>query len=379
MHMSNEVENETVADTSLSVVITTDWAKELPAQIHWNYEQLKASLEKTLEPLKNMVLEKTDENVKFAKAKRAEINKLGKTLLDARVGTKKRVLAPFLDFEEKANALIDMCEEASAGFDEFVKAAEAEAKGKKWEDIKAYLFARMDEEMSQYGDMREKSLDAFKAFCKGNARWLNATYKMMDIQAEIDAEIARCIEAYNNIVEMYTSEYDGAYLAIAKEEIVKDFDSGRVTLLVSRKHREHERILAEEKAKMELAAKRKAAAEEAAAEAERNRLIHEAAEKAKEAARLEAERVRAEAEAEEQKRRAEEAERQLAERSKEDEKPSVPANCVCIDRDELECIKRILNRNVNRFSTYDEMATAWSNEYCGVAMKDWMFSQKKGA
>jgi len=362
--MKQETTHETENSTALSVVITTDWAKELPAQIHWNYDELKASLEKTLEPLKNMVLEKNDDNVKFAKTKRAEINKLGKMLLEARVGTKKRVLAPYLDFEDKANALIAMCDEASNGFDEFVKEAEAEANGRKWEEIKKYLFERINEEMSEDG-LHSRALEHFKEFCHGNVKWLNATYKMTEIHAEIDAEISKCLEAYRNVVEMYTVEYDGHYLDIAKEEIVKDFDVGRVTLCVSKKHREHERILAEEKAKIELEARRKAQ-EEAAKEDERRRLeVEEMARKAKEAAEKEA----AERKASESPQTGDETQ---SERSGDGQD-----GFVRVGVDEWNEIQKILNRNVNRFGDYESMTSAWSSEYEGVAMKDWMFAQRK--
>ena len=72
--MSEETGNK--AAESVELVVYTDLAKELPKQIAFNYDELKADLQKTLEPLKGLVLEKTEENKKYAKNKRAAVNKV---------------------------------------------------------------------------------------------------------------------------------------------------------------------------------------------------------------------------------------------------------------------------------------------------------------
>lgn len=264
----------------LSVVITTDLTKELPAQIAWNYENLKAELAKTLEPLHGLVLTKDDDGIKFAKEKRAYVNKLGKMLTDARVSTKKAFLKPFEDFEEKANELITMCRNASGEFDVFVKDAENEQKEKKRQEYTEYLHSRLIEVFA--GDEETLKSRFWNEFLASEPRWLNATYKITQIKGEIDAKVDDVKKAIDTVESLFGS--DAEVIEKARIEIKKDFNLTNTVNAVKAYRAEQRRIrdseearrareeqarkdkeAAMEAAKRELEEKRKAAAANAAA------------------------------------------------------------------------------------------------------------------
>lgn len=241
--MSNEG-TENAATGELSVIITTDFAKELPAAIAWNYENLKAELEKTLEPLRGLVLTKDDDGIKFAKAKRAYVNKLSKMINDAKVSTKKKFLAPYEDFEIKAKELIEICSKASSEFDVFVKDAEIEMKANKQKEISEYLAARVAEEFANDKDSRESPF--WTTFAKADPRWLNATYKITTVKSEIDVKIDECKKSIENIEALFGG--DPEVIEKARIEIKKDFDLARVVSAVKQYREEQDRIRKSEEA-----------------------------------------------------------------------------------------------------------------------------------
>lgn len=232
------MDNENKTSEELSVQIYTDFKTALPDTIKWNYDNLKKSLEESLAPLHGLVLSKDAEGIKFAKGKRAAINKMMNLILDARVETKKKYLAPFEDFEQKANALITMCRTASGEFDSFVKNCEIEIKNAKKVRIHEYLAHAVK---TAFGEHSECFNSQFWGFYENSSpRWLNATYKDTDIHAEIDAKVADCKKAYEGVLVFF--EHDAELKEKALIEVVKDFDLNRVITEINRYKEERERI-----------------------------------------------------------------------------------------------------------------------------------------
>lgn len=267
-------ENTNTNNGELSVQIYTDFKTALPETIKWNYDNLHKSLEDALAPLHGLVLKKDEEGIKFAKGKRAAINKMMNLILEARVETKKRYLAPFEDFEQKANALIAMCRTASGEFDSFVKACEEEAKNAKRKRIHEYLVEKV---LTKLGVNTPSANSPYWAtYENSNPRWMNATYKFIDIAKEIDARVDEAYKAVCGAKMFFES--DAALLEKAMIEVVKDFDMNRVIQCINAYKEEQKRISeaaerrrieteaaeqkkaeAMERAKAELANKREAA------------------------------------------------------------------------------------------------------------------------
>lgn len=137
-----------------------------------NYDELKRQLVEKVDTYKNMVY--SDENIKQAKADRAALNKLSKAIGDERKRVKELLLDPYKDFEIKCKELETIVDEASKNIDVQVKAFEEKEDNEKLGKIVAY-FASV---VGEYNEL----LDFDLIFDK---RWLNKTYSMSNIEADI--------------------------------------------------------------------------------------------------------------------------------------------------------------------------------------------------
>ncbi len=142
------------------------------APVKFNYEELKAQLTTKVENYKNIVY--TEDTMKEAKTDRANFNKLVKALNDEKIRVKNIVLQPFTPFEKQCNELIELAKDGSNHIDIQVKQFEQKVKDEKLQQIVNYFI----ENVGDYKDL----IDFDKIF---NDRWLNATYKMEQIEKDI--------------------------------------------------------------------------------------------------------------------------------------------------------------------------------------------------
>lgn len=150
-----------------------------PQAPQFNFEELKREISARVEKYTNLVY--TEEQVKFAKADRAELNKLRKALNDERIRLEKEYMLPFNAFKGQVMELIgiidkpvQMIDKQLAEFDEMRQREKAEAV--------AALFAEKD----------------FPAWLRieqiRQPKWKNASCSLSQIGAEMD-EIKARIEA----------------------------------------------------------------------------------------------------------------------------------------------------------------------------------------
>lgn len=149
---------------------------QLPAEIQFNFDEIKAEISEKLQKFENLVY--TDEQIKEAKADRSSLNKLKKALQDEKVRRKKEYLKPFEDFENKINEIIKLIDAPVGLIDKQVKEFEEKKKADKRTEIGAYW------ETTEHPEWLVLS----KIF---GERWLNATYTMKQIQADINGWINR--------------------------------------------------------------------------------------------------------------------------------------------------------------------------------------------
>lgn len=140
--------------------------------IKFNFEQLKQEITTKVENYKNIVY--SEENIKEAKADRANFNKLAKALNDEKIRVRNTVLEPYLPFEKQCNELIDLVKEASTHADTQIKSYEQQIKDEKLKQIMNFFL----ENVGDYADLINFD-DIY------NERWLNATYKMEQIEKDI--------------------------------------------------------------------------------------------------------------------------------------------------------------------------------------------------
>lgn len=149
---------------------------QLPAEIQFNFDEIKAEISEKLQKFENLVY--TDEQIKEAKADRSSLNKLKKALQDEKIRRKKEYLKPFEDFENKINEIIKLIDAPVGLIDKQVKEFEEKKKADKRTEIGAYW------ETTEHPEWLVLS----KIF---DERWLNATYTMKQIQADITGWINR--------------------------------------------------------------------------------------------------------------------------------------------------------------------------------------------
>lgn len=114
---------------------------QLPEQILFNYEELKAELTEKVQHYETLVY--TDDQIKEAKADRATLNKLKKALSDERIRREREYMQPFNEFKSRINEIISIIDKPVAVIDKQIKEYEDTKKQEKLEEIKK-LWSEME-------------------------------------------------------------------------------------------------------------------------------------------------------------------------------------------------------------------------------------------
>jgi len=147
-------------------------------EITVNYEQLKTALGQRLENYKNMTY--SENEIDIAKKDRANLNKLDSAIKGKITEIRKELLDPFTVAEKELKELSSMVKETSILIDNQVKSFESKEQEEKRELIKKVFDAYV-------GDL--KDLILFDIIF--NPRWLNKTYTMKKIEADINHLIVK--------------------------------------------------------------------------------------------------------------------------------------------------------------------------------------------
>lgn len=199
---------------------------QLPAPITFNYEELKQELLAKVSVYETMIY--SEDQIKLAKADRANLNRLKKALNDERIRREKEYMLPFNTFKKQVNEIIRIIDKPCAVIDKQVKEYEEQQREEKMEAIKAYW---NDKQSIFDEDDLIKILDQ---------KWLNASVSMKAIQDSIDtriAEIDKDLAVIRNLP---------AFAFEAEQMYLQTLDLGRA---ISGAHRLQE--MAEKKAAIE--------------------------------------------------------------------------------------------------------------------------------
>lgn len=213
----------------------------IPEKISFNYEELKAELTEKVAFYETLVY--TDDQVKDAKADRATLNKLKKTLNDERIRREKEYIQPFNEFKAHVNEIIGIIDKPIAVIDKRVKEFEDQKKANKQKDIEE-LFASI-------GFQSFVTLDKIQ-----DPKWLNASVSMKSIEEQMRAR-------------MYQIGDDVFTLSQLQEFGFEATEVYKQTLDINKAIKEAQRMAEIAKAKAEAEAKKKAAEESRKAEEER--------------------------------------------------------------------------------------------------------------
>ena len=228
----------------------------IPEKIDFNYEELKAELISKVSFYETLVY--TDDQIKDAKADKANLNKLKKALNDERIRKEKEYMQPFNVFKAQINEIIGIIDKPIAVIDEQVKAFDEKRKAEKQKAIEE-LFATIG---FQNFVTLEKIWDP---------KWLNASTSMKSIEDQMRSKM---YEIGNGVLTLSQLPEFG----FEATEVFKD------TLDINKAISEDKRMSEIAKAKAEAEARRKAAEEvrKAAEEARRAEEERKAQERAAE-------------------------------------------------------------------------------------------------
>jgi len=162
-------------------------ALQLPEKISFNYEELKTGLEEKVSMYETIVY--TDDQIKDAKADKANLNKLKKALNDERIRREKEYMEPFNDFKSKVNEIISIIDKPIAVIDRQVKAYEEAQKETKFREIHDYFITR---------ELPDDMPGLFEKIFSD--KWLNASVSMKSIREEINSRLEQ-IEMDMRIIE----------------------------------------------------------------------------------------------------------------------------------------------------------------------------------
>ena len=228
---------------------------EMPAALEFNYEEIKAALTEKIHVYETMVY--GEDQIKQAKADRADLNKLKDALNDERKRREKEYMAPFAEFKTKIDELIGIIAKPVAIIDQQVKDYERKKKEEKREAI--------------LGLFNELGFPDYYPFEKAfNEAWLNTSCSMARVKEDLKTLLMKDEKAVETINAL--PEYSFEAMEIYKktldlsDAITKATEMGRIAKAkkeaeeAAARKAELERVAAEQRRAEEEA--RKAAAEQ---------------------------------------------------------------------------------------------------------------------
>lgn len=212
---------------------------QLPEQITFNYEELKQELQEKVSLYETLVY--TDEQIKEAKADKANLNKLKKALNDERIRREREYMEPFNDFKAKINEIIGIIDKPVAVIDKQVKEFEEKQKQEKLAKIKDY-----------YCHIEEPDLHWLELPAIYDAKWLNASVSMKSIQEEITARLEQIKNDLATLSDLPEFGFEATEVYKTTLDLNKALNEGRRLSEIQKRKAEYEaeqaRLAAEKEA-----------------------------------------------------------------------------------------------------------------------------------
>lgn len=238
------VQSEIVPAGKMEFRLINPTEKGFIQTIKWNKEELEAAVRGKIASYQNVVY--TEDNIKQAKADRAELNKLKKAIDERRKKVKELVTQPYDTFKGEVDSVLELIDEPITLIDKQIKEFENRQKEQKKEKLKKTYEETI-------GDLAEV-LPFEKVF---DTRYLNQTFKLATAQAEIKEKIERVRTDLETIDSL-----ESKYKLNAKDVYIKTLDLSKALAENKRLSDLEEKLEAEKRRKAEEEAERKRQAEE---------------------------------------------------------------------------------------------------------------------
>lgn len=191
----------------LEMRMTTDLATELPKEIGFNFDELKAELEKRLDHYNHLVV--TEDAIQEARTDRANLRKLKEAIEDRRKEVKKESEKPYNAFKKKVDELTALIDKPVAAIDKQIKAFEDSEKAAKRKEVEAAYAEIVPENLREIIPF-ERILDS---------KWLNKTTSMKSVRAALEDKAKRV-----NVDMALIDGVNPKYMAAVRTMYIKTLD-----------------------------------------------------------------------------------------------------------------------------------------------------------
>lgn len=186
----------------MELIMKTDIEKSIPAKIEFNFDEMKAELVQKMEYYNTLVV--TEDGIIDAKADKAFLNNLSKTLNDSRIKQERTYMQPFKSYKAKVDELIALMKEPITAIDKQIAAFEDKEKQDKLDGITTFYTTNI-------GDLMEV-LPLEKILPQ---KWANKSMTLLAVTQEIINTIMTVrtdLKAIEGINLEYETQVKIAYL-----------------------------------------------------------------------------------------------------------------------------------------------------------------------
>ena len=218
---------------------------EQPAIIDFNFDELKQELTERVQVYKTAIYD--DNQIKQAKADRADLNRLKKALNDERIRREKEYLKPFNEFKSKINEIIKIIDEPVAVIDQQIKDYEDRLREEKRIAIEEFYCEELRE------DLTTRPPEWVKISAIWDDRWLNASVSMAAVKKEITDKVTHINEDVQTLQDLPEFGFEAVDVYKTTLDINKALNEARRMSEIQKAKAEAERIAAEKAAQEEQA------------------------------------------------------------------------------------------------------------------------------
>lgn len=229
----------------LELQMTTDLKHDLPSEIGFNFDELKADIAERVEHYNHLVV--TEDTIKEAKDDRAKLNNLKKTIDRARINTKKVYMTPLNSFEAKIKEITLLIDEPIKAIDTQLDVYEDKRKKEKAAEI-----------VAAYEEIIQDDLKEIIPLVRiQDAKWLNKSTTMKKVTDDLEAWNTRVnadLLALDTVEEEYKIAVKQKYIdtldvskAISHRDQLRAAEEAFRAREEERKAREAQRLAEEEK------------------------------------------------------------------------------------------------------------------------------------
>lgn len=204
---------------------------KLPQEIKFNYDQLKKELSEKVEVYSNLVY--TDDQIKSAKADRADLNRLKKALNDERIRREKEYMQPFNDFKAQINEIIGIIDKPVALIDKQIKEFEEQKKQEKKKKIEEYFRSYPHRDWLNVSRIWDE-------------KWLNASVSMKSIQEQIGEKVSAVENDLTTLSDLPEFAFEAIETYKTTLDLNKSIAEGHRLSEIQKRKAEQERIKAEQ-------------------------------------------------------------------------------------------------------------------------------------